>query len=88
MRDRDQREGARRGVSFGLLRCGDDVGHLRLRFPELRAATIVEKGYFVHEYGCMAALAERADLGDKSLIYRYRALGFARSIIGSDHTEC
>jgi hypothetical protein len=37
---------------------------------ELRAATIVERGYFVHEYGRMAALADEADLGDKSLIYR------------------
>jgi hypothetical protein len=30
---------------------------------------IVEEGLFVHECGCMAALATAAKLGDKSLIH-------------------
>jgi predicted ATP-grasp superfamily ATP-dependent carboligase len=34
------------------------------------ATTIGERRRFVHQCGCMAALAKRADLSDKSLIYR------------------
>jgi hypothetical protein len=72
MCDRDQPERAEFAVGFaggsGLLRCGENVGHLGLQIPFWRRRNIVEEGLFVHERGCMAALAKVAKASDKSLI--------------------
>jgi hypothetical protein len=40
-----------------------------LQIPFKTRCNIVEEGLFVHERGCMAAFANAAKLGDKSLIY-------------------
>jgi hypothetical protein len=41
---------------------------LDLQIPVKSRRNIVEEGLFVHERGCMAALANVAKGGDKSLI--------------------
>jgi hypothetical protein len=74
---RNRGQGARRGVGFRLLRCGQNVDHIRSKTP-LRCSSPARPGkttgcrLFVHEYRCMAALASGAGTPRK---IRDKALG-------------